>query len=87
MIKGNCDDAHEKSGTIVFLSPNRQEELGRIVLHNLGIFALRHPPATAGADKIARVVAELYCERMEIQIGKPLPQKPPGPRRSSAFHP
>ena len=78
VIKGNCGDDQEKSGAIVFLSPNRQKELGRIVLHHLGIFALRRQPATAGAETIARVVAELYCERMELQIGKPLPQKPPG---------
>ena len=79
LIKGNCGDDQEKGGAIVFLSPNRQKELGRIVLHHLGIFALRRQPATAGAETIARVVAELYCERMEFQIGKPLPQKPPGP--------
>ncbi len=79
VIKGNCDDSHEKSGAIVFLSPNRKDELGRVNLHNVGIFALRQQAATANADKISRVVAELYCERMELQIGKPLPQKPPPP--------
>jgi phage tail-like protein len=81
VIKGNCDDAHEKSGAIVFLSPNRQQELGRIVLHNLGIFALRRQAGTTG-QQISRIVAELYCERMELQVGKPVaPQKPPVPPR------
>ena len=67
VVKGNNDDAHEKSGTIVFLTPNRKDELARINLFNVGIFALRRPPATAAAEKVARVVAELYCERMELQ--------------------
>jgi phage tail-like protein len=74
VVKGNNDDAHEKSGTIVFLTPNRQEELARINLFNVGIFALRRRPATAATEKVARVVAELYCERMELQVGKPLPR-------------
>ncbi|MGZ4381564.1 MAG: phage tail protein [Gaiellaceae bacterium] len=78
VIKGNNDEASEKRGRIVFLTPNRQDELGRIELHNLGIFALRHP-APAAAEAVSRVVAELYCERMELQVGKPAPPGPPAP--------
>jgi hypothetical protein len=75
VIKGNNDESKEKSGRIVFLSPDRKQELGRVELHNLGIFSLRHQ--APAADAVARVVAELYCERMELQIGKPVaPQKP-----------
>jgi hypothetical protein len=76
VIKGNNDDAHEKSGAIVFLAPNLKDELGRVILHNVGIFALRPQAAT---EKIARVVAELYCEQMELQVGKPAVEKPPVP--------
>ena len=79
VIKGNNDDSKEKSGAIVFLSPNRQSELGRITLHNLGIFALRERPAQAN-DQVARLVAELYCERMEFQVGaKPAVLQPAAP--------
>jgi T4-like virus tail tube protein gp19. len=74
VIKGNNDDAHEKSGAIVFLAPNRKDELGRVILHNVGIFALRHEAAT---EKISHVVAELYCEQMELQVGKPAVEEIP----------
>ncbi|HVN60648.1 MAG TPA: phage tail protein [Gaiellaceae bacterium] len=78
VIKGDNEDSKEKSGRIVFLGPDRKQELGRIELHNLGIFALRHP-APAAADAVSRVVAELYCERMEFQVGKPAPAPPTPP--------
>jgi len=85
LIKGNCDDSNEKSGAIVFLSPNRQAELGRVSVYNVGIFALRRESAPAGAQ-VSHVVAELYCERMELQIGKavaapPVPVSQPLPLR------
>lgn len=85
LIKGNCDDSNEKSGAIVFLSPNRQAELGRVNLYNVGIFALRHESAPTGTQ-VSHVVAELYCERMELQIGKavaapPVPVSQPLPLR------
>ena len=70
LVKGNNDDSHEKRGAIVFLAPNRKAELARIVLHNVGIFALRRPAAPAG-NQVAHVVADLYCEWMEFEIGKP----------------
>ena len=79
VIKGNCTDDREKSGAIVLLAPDRKQELGRIALHGVGIAALRRAVPPAGPDAVSRVVAELYCERMELQIGKPLPQQPPEP--------
>ena len=81
VIKGDNDDSKEKRGRIVFLAPDRKQELGRIELFNLGIFGLRHQ--AAAGDAVSRVVADLYCERMELQIGKPVapekPQAPPAP--------
>lgn len=77
VIKGNSGDENEKTGVIVFLTPNRQVELGRVTLHNVGIFALRRTLAAA-ADQVAHVVADLYCERMELQVGKPA-APPPAP--------
>ena len=80
VIKGDNDESKEKGGGIVFLTPDRKQELGRIELHNLGIFSLRHQ-APAG-EAVARVVAELYCERMELLIGKPVaPEKPTPPQK------
>ena len=77
VIKGNNGDAAEKSGRIVFLGPDLKAELGRVELHNVGIFALRHPPAAA--ETVSRVVAELYCERMELLVGTPAPAPPAPP--------
>ena len=80
VIKGNNSEDAEKKGAVVFLSPDRKTELGRVVLHNLGIFGLRHQ--SAAGDAVSRVVADLYCEQMELQVGKPVaPEKPPVPLR------
>ena len=68
VVKGNSGEKNEKSGALVFLGPDLKAELGRVTLHNVGIFALRHP-APAGKETIQKVVAELYCERMELQVG------------------
>jgi len=80
LVNGNNDDAHEKSGAIVFLSPNRKTELARILLHNVGIFALRRAPA-AMATQVAHVLADLYCERMDFAVGKPALEPVPPLRR------
>jgi hypothetical protein len=68
VLKGNNDDAHEKSGSLTFLAANMQDVLGEIRFFNLGIFRLASSPRTAGAEQPARMVADLYCERMELTI-------------------
>jgi hypothetical protein len=72
VVQGKSEDSNEKSGRIVFLGPDLQEELFEIKLHNVGIFALRSPSNTANKDTIAQVEAQLYVERMEL-ITKPAP--------------
>ena len=81
LVKGNNDDSHEKLGAIVFLTPNRQVELARIALYNVGIFAFRRAAPPAG-NRIGHVVADLYCEQMEFRVAKPAlePVPPPPPR-------
>ena len=66
VIKGNNGDGQEKSGRLVFLSPNLQTELASIVFHNLGIFRLADEKQEANAAAIKRMTAELYCEKMEL---------------------
>jgi len=68
VVKGNCGEDKEKSGTLKLLSPN-QQPLASIALFNLGIFRLGSIDSEAGMDgrKLAR--AELYCERMEFKLG------------------
>ena len=40
VVKGNNGDDREKSGSLIFLSPNLQAELGRVNFFNLGIFKI-----------------------------------------------
>jgi hypothetical protein len=64
VVKGDNGDDKEKSGAIVFLDATLKQELGRIELKNVGIFALRRQPST---EQVARVTAELYVESMELK--------------------
>lgn len=72
VINGKNGEDHEKNGALIFLSPNLQTELARVNFFNLGIFKLAATRADAADEKIQRVKAELYCERMELQIKKKL---------------
>jgi hypothetical protein len=60
-------DAHEKSGALVVLDPGLKE-LGRVKLEGLGIHRLDSEKVEASKDAVARVVADLYCERMELAL-------------------
>jgi phage tail-like protein len=65
VIRGKNDASKEKNGALVFLAPNLKQELGRLTLHNLGIFKLT-PPRIGGTEAVRTVTAELYCQRMEF---------------------
>jgi len=68
VVKGNNDAAKERGGTLSFLTPDHKSSLAEIKLFNLGIFRLAPEPHVAGAEQIARVQADLYCERMELKV-------------------
>jgi hypothetical protein len=70
VVKGNSGEENEKTGSLIFLSPNRQTEIGRINFFNMGIFKLAATKGDATEEQIRRVTAHLYCERMEFHIGK-----------------
>jgi tail tube protein gp19 len=70
VVNGQNDDQREKNGAIVFLGPDMKAELGRIKLLNCGIFRLADDGMEANSDKIKRLTAELYCERMEFAVGE-----------------
>ena len=69
VVRGRSGDVEEKSGSIVFLAPNLTDELGRVTLENVGIFSLGATPAESGSETIRRLAADLYVERMGLQIG------------------
>jgi tail tube protein gp19 len=69
VIKGNSGDDKERDGAIVFLSP-MQTEVGRVNLFHCGIYRLAPQAKDSKAEIISRLTAELYCERMELQVPK-----------------
>src|SRR5262245_11064201 len=63
VIDGHSSATDEKSGSLSFLNASFTTVLATISFSNLGIFRLENAPADP-----SRVVAELYCERMELAI-------------------
>lgn len=70
VVQGNNAEDDEKTGTLELLAPNRQEVLLTIKFSGLGIFNLVPDTAAANSDQIARVVAEMYVEHMELVLPK-----------------
>ncbi|MBI4280327.1 MAG: phage tail protein [Armatimonadetes bacterium] len=66
VIKGRNDESREKSGTLTLLAPDARTELARVTFRSVGIFKLAREKVEANADQIQRLVADLYCERMEF---------------------
>jgi phage tail-like protein len=66
VIKGNCGDDKEKNGALKFLTPTLKDELARVDFYHLGIFRISADKPERQTSQIGRVVAELYCERMEF---------------------
>jgi hypothetical protein len=63
VMDGHSGATGEKSGSLSLLNANLTTVLATINFFNLGIFRLENAPADSG-----RVVAELYCQRMELAI-------------------
>ena len=66
VVKG--DASREKTGTLTLLGPDLKAELAVIRLHNLGLIRLT-PETTGATDAAPRLVAEMYCERLELVSG------------------
>lgn len=70
VVDGKNADSFEKSGSISLFAPNQVSELARIELSGLGIFRLSlDPPELGGPATIARLTADVYCERMALVPG------------------
>ncbi|HEV7364753.1 MAG TPA: hypothetical protein VGN76_02780 [Gemmatimonadales bacterium] len=70
LVQGRNGQDKERDGAIVYLSQDLKTELGRINLFSCGIFGLEPVKAEAGSESIRRVAADLYCERMQLQVPK-----------------
>lgn len=70
VVNGNNADDREKSGAIIVLTPDLRTELMRVSLQNCGIFRIAPEPAAEGRTVIARLTAEMYCERMQLSVSE-----------------
>jgi hypothetical protein len=69
VLGGNNADSQEKTGRLTLLAPDLAQELARIDLFNVGVFRLAPEPGRQFDDpRTRRVVAGLYCERMDFKI-------------------
>jgi hypothetical protein len=60
------DPSSQKTGSIEFLSPDRNQIIFSINLYEVGLLYCGIEPSTANADSIKRVKFEMYVHRMEI---------------------
>ena len=75
VIKGNCAQDKERSGSLEFLSADLKTTLLAIDFHQVGIFKYTPDKFEPNADRIRRVSAEMYCE--EIKFRPPGTKLPP----------
>lgn len=68
VIKGNCAQENEVTGSLTWLSQNREKELARVTFKQCGIFKLSENANEAGKDGIKQGTAEIYCEEMEFEV-------------------
>lgn len=68
VIKGINGQEKELSGAIEFLDPSLKETLGSVDLFQVGIFSLAEDKGEANKDSIKRWTAELYVERMALNL-------------------
>jgi hypothetical protein len=67
VIQGNNHEDAEKSGSLTLLTANREKPLMTLNFFNMGIYKITPDKSEANDDKIKRVSAELYCERIEMK--------------------
>jgi hypothetical protein len=62
LVKGNSDDASERTATLQFLDPALKDALFTVTLSHVGPVRARRQVASSGIDAISLVELELYCE-------------------------
>jgi len=69
LVKGNNDDAAERTATLQLLDPTLKEVLFTVTLFHVGPVRARRQVATSGIDRLALVELELYCESVSFVPG------------------
>lgn len=67
VIKGNCGQDKEKSGTLEYLTPDLQTPLFTLTFKGLGIFKCAPDKLEGGGEKIRSVKAEMYLEHIDFK--------------------
>jgi len=68
VINGNNDATKERTGSLTYFDATRNKALVELQFSNLGIFKIGASPNVNNEDKIASVVAEMYCERVSAKF-------------------
>lgn len=63
-IKGDTGEKRERGGAIDFLSPDLKTVIFTLNFSNLGIFRISRERHETGAEVVAKVRVELYCEQI-----------------------
>jgi hypothetical protein len=69
LVKGNSDDASERTATLQFLDPALKDALFTVTLSHVGPVRARRQVASSGIDAISLVELELYCESVAFTPG------------------
>ena len=67
-VDGQHLEENEMQGRIVFLGPNKKDEIGQIALLNCGFKKFAMDDVGTNTNKIARFNVELYVEKMEFRL-------------------
>jgi hypothetical protein len=69
VVEGKNDPSNERAGSLDLLSADLKTQLASVKLSGLGIHRLTREQAAEGAGaQVSRLVAELYCQRMELVL-------------------
>lgn len=65
VIKGNCTQDHEKTGSLTYLSADLKD-LFTVTFSGLGIFSAKREKSESASENIKRVKFEMYCEQLKF---------------------
>jgi hypothetical protein len=66
VMKGQSDPKAQKTGSLEFLTPQRDKTIFSINMYEVGLMSLQVLPSQANQDQIKRLKFELYVGRMDL---------------------
>jgi phage tail-like protein len=68
VIRGNCDEGNQKTGSLECLTPDLKDTLFTLNFEALGIFKMTPDKHEAGSENLRRVKFEMYTERLTFDF-------------------